>query len=125
MIAVLGLALTMVVRQWRSDFLPLIRVCIMILFATLLLTAVTPIFDFIRSLTQSNGMTEYITTLLKALGIALLTEICANICRESGENGIAAGVEMTGKLEILLLCLPLMGEILTVAKDLMEMGGGV
>ncbi|MBQ9773184.1 MAG: stage III sporulation AC/AD family protein [Clostridia bacterium] len=123
MIAVLGVAVTVIVKQWKSDFLPLIRMGLTVLFATVILGVATPLIQFVQELTNGNGMAEHAKLLFKALGIAVLTEVCANICRESGESGIAGGVELTGKVEILLLCLPLMSEVLSVAKSLMEMGG--
>jgi stage III sporulation protein AD len=57
------------------------------------------------------------------MGIALLTQFCADVCRESGESGAASTVELTGKMEILLLCLPLLDEILSAARELLSLGG--
>lgn len=122
MIAVLGIALTVILRQWKSDLLPLVRVGFVILFATAFLLSVSPLLSFVRRLGDGNGIGSYVETLFKALGIALVCEVCANICRESGEGGIASGVELVGKIEILLLCVPLMEQILDMAKSLLEAG---
>ena len=94
-----------------------------ILFAAAALAAINPLLSFIGRLGDGNGIGTYAETLFKALGIALVCEICANICRESGESGIAGGVELVGKIEILLLCVPLMERVLDTAKVLLEMGG--
>ncbi|MBQ7336430.1 MAG: hypothetical protein IJW92_08165 [Clostridia bacterium] len=123
MIAVLCLAVIIIVKQWKSDFLPLLRIGAIVLFATVALGAVAPFLTYLVTLTKQSGVEEYAEILIKALGIAILTQCCAEICRESGENSIAGGVELTGKVEILLLCLPLMEEILTLANDLLSMGG--
>lgn len=123
MIAVLGLSVTLILRQWKSDLLPLIRIGFTVLFAAALLVAAAPLFKFIHSIGQIGGLSEYMETLFKALGIAVLTEICAGICRESGEGGIAGGVELTGKAEILLLSLPMLTELLSTARELLSMGG--
>jgi stage III sporulation protein AD len=56
------------------------------------------------------------------LGLAILTQICAEICKESGEGGIASAIELIGKIEILVLALPLINDILTVAKNLIALG---
>ena len=37
-------------------------------------------------------------------------------------NAAASGVELTGKIEILLLCLPLIDEILVMADKMLSMG---
>lgn len=124
MIAVLGISATAIVKQWKSDFLPLVRLALTLTLGALILGAATPILSFFRVLSEESGNAAYTVILFKALGIALLTQVCADICRESGESGLSAGVELTGKVEILLLALPLMEELLSVAQSLFEMGGG-
>ena len=123
MAAVLGLAVALIVKQWRSDFLPLIRIGLTVLFGVVVLTAASPLLAYIRELSSLPAVSEYAEILFKAMGIAILSDVCAGICRECGENGIATGVELVGKVELLLLCLPLIGQILTTARTLLEMGG--
>lgn len=124
MLAVLGLALCAIVKQWKADFAPLLRVGFVILFGTMLIAAVSPLLSFVRELGTLGGATEHTALLLKALGIALLTQFASQICRECGESAIADGVELTGKLELLLLALPLMKEVLAMSEALFSIGGG-
>ena len=123
MAAVLGLAVALIVKQWRSDFLPLIRIGLTVLFGVVVLTAASPLLAYIRELSSLPAVSEYAEILFKAMGIAILSDVCAGFCRECGETGIATGVELVGKVELLLLCLPLIGQILTTARTLLEMGG--
>lgn len=74
----------------------------------------------IRETVSESGVTAEVETLLKALGIAALTQITADICREAGESTIAGQVELIGKLEIVLLSLPLAAQLLTMAKNLLS-----
>ena len=122
MVAVLGLAVTMIVKQWKSDFLPLIRIGMTVLFSVAILTALSPLIGKLSELCRGEAA-QYTETLLKALGIAVLTQICSSICRDTGENAIAEGVELTGKVELLLLALPMIGQILSVASELLSLGG--
>ncbi len=123
MLAVTGVTLALIIKQWKSDLLPLLRIALTLLFATLILGAASPLVEYIRALTDDGSIGEYTSVLLDALGIAVLSEICASICRESGENGIAVGVETAGKIEILLLSLPLMNKLLAMAEELLSLGG--
>ena len=68
-------------------------------------------------------LVKYGEIILKGLGIVILTQICADICRDSGEGTLASNIETVGKLELLLLSIPLIEEILGTAKTLLEMGG--
>ncbi|MBQ4274429.1 MAG: hypothetical protein IJB94_05610 [Clostridia bacterium] len=52
-----------------------------------------------------------------------MVQITSDICRDNGEATLAGHIEIVGKLELLLLCIPLIEEILATAKKLLEMGG--
>lgn len=54
----------------------------------------------------------YIETMLKAFGVALISHLCAEVCRECKSAALADAVIFAGKLELLLLCLPLITKIL-------------
>lgn len=45
--------------------------------------------------------------LLRIIGIAALCELGAQLCRDAGEGGIAAKIEMGGKLMVLVLAMPI------------------
>ena len=82
----------------------------------------SPLIDYVHTLTETAEAQAYTAPLLKALGVAVLTHCCGEICRESGESSIATGVETAGKVEILLLSLPLLEELLGIARSLLETG---
>lgn len=122
MVALLILASSTVIKQWKSDFVPLVRIGAVVLFGTLLIASARPLLSLINTLGNDAGVSQYVEIILKGLGIVILTQICSDICRDSGEGTLAGHIETVGKLELLLLCIPLIEEILTTAKKLLEMG---
>ncbi len=56
--------------------------------------------------------------LFKALGIGMISQFTAEICRDAGETVLAGRVEFLAKVEIVLLSLPLLRQILSLAKEL-------
>ena len=123
MVAMLALSAAMILKEWKSDLVPLLRMGAMVLIAVFLLNAISPLVEFLKELTELSGVTEYTSFLFRALGVAFLTQCCADLCRECGESGIATGVELAGKGEILILSLPLIEEILATARALLSIGG--
>ena len=119
--AVAGVTLAILLRQWRGEFVPLLRLALSAVFAGAIIAMSAPLVSYIRTLTEAAGVPGYAEFLLKALGIAVLTQCCAELCRESGESGVANGVELAGKVEILLLALPLIAEILSTARELLSL----
>ena len=49
---------------------------------------------------------EYVSLMIKGLGIVTLGRICADVCRDCGEGTMASAVETCVKLVVLLLALP-------------------
>ena len=103
--------------------MPLIRIGSIIVFGSLLIASAKPLLSLINTLGNGAGASGYVETILKGLGIVILTQICSDICRDSGEGTLAGHIETIGKLELLLLCIPLIQEILATAEKLLEMGG--
>ena len=83
------------------------------------LTLLSPVLGWMRELAAAGGMSDRLSLLLRGLGVALLTQICTDVCRQSGEATLANGVEMAGKAELLLLCLPLLRELIEAAQGLL------
>lgn len=121
-VSLLALVLTLpalLLRQWKSDLLPLLRSAGILLFSALALASLSPLLSFCSSLALDAGVEDAFSVLLRGAGIALLCRLSSSICRECGETSLAEGVELFGKIEILLLCLPLLSEILSLSKALL------
>ena len=122
-IAVTGVFAAMILKQWKSEFLPLFRLSLVLLIAFSVLSAASPLVSFLKNITADTPLAAHSPILLKALGIAILTQYCSELCRECGEGGIATGVETFGKIQILLLSLPLLSELFLLAQKLLKAGG--
>ena len=56
---------------------------------------------------------------VKTVGIAVLTRISAEVCRDAGESGIAASVETAGAVLALWVALPLLRAVLETVTGLL------
>ncbi|MBQ4111220.1 MAG: hypothetical protein IJD38_00330 [Clostridia bacterium] len=123
-LALTGLTALLVLRTYKPDWAPLIRLAVAVIFLGLILTMMSTVLDYVNHLTAYSGALDGETwsLLLKALGIAFLTETSASLCRDSGEAGLAGWVETAGKLEILLLAFPLIRTVMDTVADLLGMG---
>lgn len=107
-----------VVRQWGRDFELPIKLTSAVVFLGILLRMAAPLLSWLREMLFADAVGEYGGILLGAVGIALLTGVCADLCRECREPTVASYVEMAGRIEILILCLPLIRDILETARRL-------
>ena len=51
---------------------------------------------------------EYITTLMKILGISYLGQFSASLCKDAGYNSIAGQIELFCKLSIMVVSMPIL-----------------
>ena len=123
--AVLAVLAIMIIRKQSPDTALTLRLVVTVVLAAVSILAIEPIVEYVRELSDTLGNTEKIgvacEVLLKALGISILTHVTATVCRDSGEGSIAYYVELGGKIEILLLSLPLIREMIDTTLTLMEM----
>lgn len=66
----------------------------------------------------SVGESEWLRPLLRMIAIGYTVEIGADLCRELGESGCAARLELCGRIEIFLLAMPSFLSLLSLAVSL-------
>ncbi|MBE6550037.1 MAG: hypothetical protein E7670_06375 [Ruminococcaceae bacterium] len=112
----------LILKGINSQSVSALRICgVIAVFGTAVAAAGT-IFSQTAELVDVSTVGEYAVRMLKALGLAMLSGIGADICRDCGENTVATGVETVGNLAILSLCIPLFSELIGYAHTLLEMG---
>lgn len=119
-LALLTAMLILILRELRPAFVPPVRLGASVLLVGAALLLYAPVLSRIHSLFGETGAGEYMDVVLRALGIALICELTALFCRDLGENTLAEGVQLFGKLEILVLSLPLVDKVLEMAKELLQ-----
>ena len=109
----------MLLKNTKNEFVLPLRLFGSVLVLGAVVGMAIPIINFVNSLSLGFGGGEWTPLLLKGLCIAILCEVSSNICRESGEGALSSGIEAAGKVEILLLSLPLITKILDLSRELL------
>ena len=71
----------------------------------------------LHEMASAAGIDESLGSVLRMLAVGCLSAIAADLCRDMGESGLAARIEMCGRAEILLLCLPFLLELFRLAME--------
>ena len=119
-IALLASMTVLLLRELRATAaMPVRLAATLVLFgAALLLYA--PVLTRIEKLFSLSDSGTIGGSLLRATGIGLVCEFSAAFCRDLGENTVAQGVLLFGKLEILVLALPLVDDLIKIVGDLLK-----
>lgn len=74
-----------------------------------LLGQAVPLVERLRSLFAQAGIeAAYVSVLLRTVAAALVTRLCADLCRDGGSQAMASVVETAGAVAALLIALPLL-----------------
>lgn len=76
--------------------------------------------ELMESLADVAGLSPVVLTpVIKTVGIAIVTKLAAEICRDAKEGGIAAFVETAGTAVALFVCLPLIEAVFGIIIELL------
>lgn len=56
----------------------------------------------------------HVSILFRTVAAALVTRLCADLCRDSGSQALAAAVEIAGAVAALLIALPLLRSVVSL-----------
>ncbi len=119
-IVLIAVVLAQVLRRQGKDTAALlgIAVCCMVLAAAG--TFLEPIVDFIRKLQGISGLdSDMLGILLKAVGVALVGEIAALVCSDSGDAAMGKTLQILSSCVVLWLSLPLMTALLELVERIL------
>lgn len=123
-VVLVGLVALLMLRQYKPEWAAYIRIAVAIISLGYMIGLAETVISYVSRLVEGTSVLQGETwsILLKALGVAFLTETAASVCRDSGEASLAVWVEMAGKLEILLLSFPLIRMVLDTVSALLGRG---
>lgn len=119
-IAIVGVIAVGIMRGLKNDFAGYVSIATGTILFGWALAAAYPLIEYVKTITEGNVFSPYTETVLKALGIAIVSESAADICRDFGETAIASKVEFAAKSVILLLAMPVVMNLLKLAFGVME-----
>ncbi len=111
------LALTL--RQSRPEMALMVSLAAGLMLFVSVVGHLSDIIGAMQSLAARAGLEgSALSLLLRIIGVAALCELGSQLCRDAGEGGIAAKVELGGKLMVMVMAMP-------VAMALVELVLGV
>ena len=103
-----------------SAVLGMVSLCIA---ACAAVTVLEPVLDYLVELRRVfNLPDELVSTLLKAVGIALTAELSAAVCTDAGSASLGKILQILGGAVVLSLSIPMFRTLMTI---IMEMTGGI
>ena len=105
-----GGLLVLVLKKEQPAFAFLVSVCGAGVVLVLTFRQISPLLELIETLTAGTLFAggQGIGCVLQVLGISLVAQFAADLCRESGMGAAASAVELCGRMLAMLQALPLL-----------------
>ncbi|MBE6570807.1 MAG: hypothetical protein E7656_00985 [Ruminococcaceae bacterium] len=119
-LCVFGAMASVVVKNLAPSFSALLVIFVSVCVVGLCVFCVIPFVDFFYSLVQGTSFSVYASVLFRVCGIAALSGVAAEICKDAGESAFASKAMLAGKMAILLCALPVLKSLIEQVKDMLN-----
>lgn len=117
--AIVATVLIVLVKQEKKEIGIVISILVAVLITTYGILKLDDIISLIYNLTSKTGINvKYFEIILKVVGIAYIVELTKDVCIDAGETALGSKVEMTGKIMIAAMTLPIITGIVEVLNKL-------
>ena len=114
-----GALISVILKQYCSEHSMAVTIAVCVGVMTFFVLLFDDAIDEIRDIFEMAGIAEsYISIIFKTLAICCITNITAELCRDSGEGAIASAAELWGRGAMLVLGLPVFKAFLQLIDKL-------
>ena len=118
-IGLIGAILSILLRNSKPEFSMLIPVVVSFTVLACAMPYLIRITEELSRMASSAGInSSYMRIVIKVIGISYLVCITAELCKDAGENAIAAKIELGWKLIILAMAIPIINSLLNLVKEI-------
>ena len=118
--ALLGVVTVLLLKSFRPEYATVAGIAVGLLILAGTLTPLLTVMDSVTAIAEDTGFSVYSSVILKSMGIGILAQTTADVCRDSGVGTIAAKVEFAAKIIILLLCVPILETLMSLIEGFLK-----
>ena len=117
-LCIVGSVLCLFLREVQRPQAAMLGLAILVLVLLSAMPEVRRIVQTAENLYGQSGLDEgYFAILCKAAGVAYLTQLGADVCRDCGEGAAASAVELCGRVSLAGLALPLFVKLAEIVLE--------
>ena len=114
-----GAVLTLVIKRTNPELSVLLTLTVCTVIVGMSLKMFSSIRDVLELVEVETGFSSaYVAPVLKCIGIGITARLGSDICKDSGQDAVASGVEICGAVCALYVSLPLINTMLRMIGEL-------
>ncbi|GIP32264.1 stage III sporulation protein AD [Paenibacillus sp. J2TS4] len=119
-VALLATILILVLKEQMPLFAFLLAVFTGIVIFFFLLDKISSVINVLEGLALKSGVNPvFLKTILKIIGVAYIAEFGAQIVRDAGQEAIASKIELSAKILIMVMAIPIITVIIETVINLL------
>lgn len=120
-IAVIGAVISVLMREYRPEYTAPVAIGTGIIILIHALPQTREIAEYLEDISKLADIDSiYINTILKALGVCIITQLASDTCKDCGQSSIASKVELGGKIAILTISIPFFISLIETIQKLLD-----
>lgn len=126
MLQVLGIAVAtffcfIILRESSPVFATVVSLTGVVIIALIIIIKLSDFADEINKIISNiPSSMQYVKLMIKVLLITIITQLTSDICRDNGNNALADTIEISAKILIVLMVLPLFEAIITLVLGIIK-----
>lgn len=118
-LALLAALMAVVLKQYKPEYAVVITIITAAVILIGIISMIIPIISEIRKMMDQAAIDyDYITILIKAVGICYITQFASDVCKDAGQISISNKIELAGKVALCLSALPLYRDLLSLTQTI-------
>ncbi len=120
-VCVTGCVFCILLRQsGRSEMALMTALAVSVYALSLAIGTVSSIVESLEIMAESIGIDGNVfKTIMKITGVAYVTQLASELCKDAGENALSGKVELCGKVIICASGLPMVKALFEVVSDIL------
>ena len=109
LLGILTIVIAMAMKQGRAEFGTFVSLAGSLLIAWIAVSILSGMLGSFERISRYLPLEqEYITLMLKIVGVTYVSEFAASLCKDAGYSAVAGQIELVGKLTILSIGMPIL-----------------
>ena len=119
LIGFLGTVFCVILKETRKDIAMIVALITVAIIMAFGINYISQVVDVIKELANKAGLPDnFLSIILKIIGIAYIVEFASDICKDSGQEAISSKIQFAGKCVILTMGMTIIGNFVEVINKL-------
>ncbi len=120
-VSLIALILIILLKRTNREFAFLITIAATVILFGIIIEDFSQVINKLYSISSAvENLNSYVSLMVKILGITLITQFIIDLCRDSGENALASQTEITSKILILIMVMPMFEAVMNIVSGLLK-----